>query len=53
MTNILEQLPWKKNILSDLDEKIATLLEEPDDIAKEILNLWVMHQELWLAFTYK
>ena len=38
MKNILEQLLQKKNILRDLDEKIATLLEGPDDIEKEIFD---------------
>ena len=32
LNNILEQLARKKAILKGLDEKIAALLEEPEDI---------------------
>ena len=46
MKNILEQLLQKKNILRDLDEKIATLLEEPDDIVKEIFDSKVQQEEI-------
>lgn len=46
MTNILEQLSRKKNILSDLDKKIATLLKEPNDIAKEIFDSEVIQKEI-------
>ena len=38
LKNILEQLARKRDILKDLDEKIATLLEEPDEIEKEAFD---------------
>ena len=35
LKNILEQLARKKDIFKDLDERIAALLEEPDEIENE------------------
>ena len=38
LKNILEQLARKRDILKDLDEKIAALLKEPDEIEKEAFD---------------
>ncbi|PFX27830.1 hypothetical protein AWC38_SpisGene7462 [Stylophora pistillata] len=46
MKNILEQLLRKKNILREMDEKIATLLELSDDREKEIFDSKVEQEEI-------
>ena len=46
LKNILEQLARKKEILKGLDEKIAALLEDPEDIEKEIFDTEVIQEEI-------
>lgn len=46
LNNILEQLAWKKEKIKGLDEKIAALLEEPDEIEKDIFETEVIQDEI-------
>ena len=42
LNNILEQLARKKEKIKGLDEKIVALLEEPDEIEKDIFETEVI-----------
>lgn len=46
LNNILEQLARKKEKIKGLDEKIAALLEEPDEIEKDIFETEVIQDEI-------
>lgn len=44
--NILEQLAREKSILNELDQKIATILEDPAELEKEIFDTEVIQEEI-------
>jgi len=46
LNNIVEQLARKKEKIKALDEKIAALLEEPDEIEKDIFETEVIQDEI-------
>ena len=46
LNNILEQLARKKSILKELDQKIATLLEDPAELEKEIFDTEVIQEDI-------
>lgn len=46
LNNIVEQLARKKEKIKGLDEKIAALLEEPDEIEKDIFETEVIQDEI-------
>jgi len=46
LNNFVEQLARKKEKIKGLDEKIAALLEEPDEIEKDIFETEVIQDEI-------
>ena len=46
LNSIIEQLTRKKTILTGLDEKIAALIEEPEDLEQEIFETEEIHHEI-------
>ena len=46
LNSIIEQLTRKKTILTGLDEKIAALIEEPEDLEQEIFETEEIHDEI-------